>query len=74
MQTSSKGKPISVDNSMIVPYSPFLALVFDCHINIELCISPLASKYLFKYATKGHDRAMVRTEIADETIKYEITE
>ena len=29
-------------------------------------MSPLASKYLFKYVTKGEDRAIVRTEIDDE--------
>ena len=52
-----------IDNKWVVPYSPFLCLRFDCHINIEICMSPLASKYLFKYVTKGEDRAMVRMEI-----------
>ena len=52
-----------IDNKWVVPYSPFLCLRFDCHINVEICMSPLASKYLFKYVTKGEDRAMVRTEI-----------
>ena len=62
---NSKGC-FEIDNRWIVPYSPFLCLRFDCHTNNELCMSPLASKYLFKYVTKGEDRAMVRAEIDDE--------
>ena len=34
---------------------------FNCHINIEFCTSPKAAKYLYKYVTKGNDRAMVTT-------------
>ena len=30
---------------------------------MELCCSPKAAKYLFKYVTKGSDRAMVHTEL-----------
>ena len=39
-------------------------------------MSPSAAKYLFKYATKGVDRAMVRTEIEtdSEQVKDEIEE
>ena len=58
---------------MIVPYSPFLSIKFDCHINIELCVSATSAKYLYKYAYKGVDRAMVRAEVGDETnVKDEI--
>ena len=64
-----------IDNRWVVPYSPYLCLRFDCHINNELCMSPLASKYLFKYVTKGEDRAMVRTEIdGEEQQKDEIAD
>ena len=61
-----KEKVFEVDNRWIVPYSPFFLLKFTCHTNFELCMSALASKYLFKYATKGQDRAMIRTEIETE--------
>ena len=38
-------------------------------------LSPTASKYLFKYLTKGEDRAMVHAEVnAEETVKDEIKE
>ena len=73
---NTKNKEFIIDNSWIVPYSPFLSLTFNCHINTEPCMSPTASKYLFKYATKGVDRAMVRTEIENDSegIKDEIEE
>ena len=64
-----------IDNSWVVPYSPFLTLRFNCHINVEICTSPKASKYLYKYVTKGSDRAMVATVVAgqcrDEISDYE---
>ena len=72
---TSKGTEYVIDNSMIVPYSPFLSLKFDCHINIELCLSPTSAKYLYKYAYKGADRAMVRAEVGDDNMsKDEITD
>ena len=64
-----------IDNSWIVPYCPFLSLRFNCHINVEVCTSPKASKYLYKYVTKGSDRAMVATVVEgqsrDEISDYE---
>ena len=70
-----KGKEYVIDNSWIVPYSPFLSLRYNCHINVEVCMSPTAAKYLYKYVYKGEDRAMVRTEVDDESkIKDEISD
>ena len=52
-----------------------MCLKFNGHIKFELCISPTASKYLFKYSAKGPDRAMVRPEIeAEGKVKDEIEE
>ena len=53
----------NIDNSWVVPYNPYLSLRFNCHINVEICISALASKYLHKYVTKGPDCAMVSTDV-----------
>ena len=55
-----------IDNHWVVPYSPFLCLRFNCHINVERCTSPKAAKYLYKYVTKGSDRAMVATVIDNQ--------
>ena len=68
-----------IDNRWVVPYNPFLSLRYNCHINVEFCTSPKAAKYLYKYVTKGHDRAMVSTvvdsqprdEHRDEIREYE---
>ena len=54
--TTDDGKVL--DNSFIVPYNPLLLLRYNCHINVELCCSPKAAKYLFKYVTKGSDACM----------------
>ena len=48
-----------IDNGWIVPFSPYLSLKYDCHINVEVCASTKAAKYLHKYVGKGGDRAMV---------------
>ena len=65
-----------IDNSWVVPYNPFLSLRYNCHINVECCASPRAAKYLYKYVTKGSDRAMVATVMEEQTLEPcdEITE
>ena len=49
------GKP--VDNRWVVPFNPTLNLMFDCHINVEVCSSIACVKYLYKYIYKGYDCA-----------------
>ena len=49
-------------NAMVVPYNPYLSLMFNCHINVEKSNSARNTKYLYKYVTKGPDRAMVSVE------------
>ena len=55
-----------INNSWVVPFNPFLSLRYNCHINVEFCTSPKAAKYLYKYVTKGHDRAMIATVIESQ--------
>ena len=69
-----KGKEFVIDNRWIVPYSPYLSLRYNCHINIELCISPTAAKYLYKYIYKGEDRSMVKTQVENVVVRDEIEE
>ena len=45
-----------LDNRWVVPYNPFLLSKFDCHLNVEICSTIKAVKYLYKYVYKGHDR------------------
>jgi len=52
------------DNRWVVSYNPYLTMRYKCHINVEVCSSIMAVKYLYKYVYKGHDRvlAMVQPE------------
>ena len=43
----------TLTNQWIVPYSPYLTLKYNCHINIEICASAKATKYLYKYVSKS---------------------
>ena len=60
---------IQLDNRWIVPYNPYLITKYNCHINVEICSSITAIKYLFKYVYKGHDCATIEI-INDEINLY----
>jgi len=53
----------------VVPYNPYLSLLFNCHINVEVCTSVAVVKYLYKYVYKGHDRAQVDVVAPDGTAR-----
>ncbi|XP_074314080.1 uncharacterized protein LOC141649285 [Silene latifolia] len=48
----------NMDNRSVVPYNPYLLVMFDCHLNVEVCSTINAVKYLYKYVNKGHDRIL----------------
>ena len=50
------------DHRNVVPYNPYLSKRYQAHINVEVCCTVRAYKYLYKYVYKGHDRANVRLE------------
>ena len=58
----------TLDNSWVVPYNPFFTLRYAAHINVEVCASVRSAKYLFKYVTKGSDRAMVSPQMEGEPV------
>ncbi len=51
-----------MDNWWIVPYNLHLATKYHAHINVEICSSISAVKYLYKYVYKGPDRATAIVE------------
>ncbi len=50
---------------------PYLLQKYNCRINVEICSTMSAIKYLHKYVYKGHDRASIAVESdRDEIQEY----
>src|SRR6476469_290254 len=58
LQKNTKNFTYSIDNRWVVPYNPYLLLKYNSHVNVEICSTISAIKYLYKYVYKGHDRIM----------------
>ena len=54
-----------LDNSRVVPHNIFLLMKYRCHLNVEVCNSITAVKYLYKYVYKGHDKVMYGVKSKD---------
>ena len=67
-------KGVIMDNRWVVPYNPYLCLLFDAHINVEICATVKSVKYLYKYCYKGPDRArmMITVNGNDEIVHDEV--
>ncbi|XP_027150281.1 uncharacterized protein LOC113750513 [Coffea eugenioides] len=59
-------KGYDLDNRWIIPYTPYLLALIDCHINVEICSTIKLVKYLYKYIFKGDDLVNFHI-IVDET-------
>ncbi len=57
-------------NRDIVPYNPYLSAQYNCHINVEVCVSVKAIKYIHKYIYKGHDRTTLEVRDHDEIKEF----
>src|ERR1700723_1635085 len=58
------------DNRSVVPYNPYLSAKYNCHINVEICASVKAIKYIHKYIYKGPDKATVEVGDQDEIKEF----
>ena len=69
---STEVKGVKLDNRWIVSYNPYLTLKYDAHINVEICSTVMAVKYLYKYVYKGHDKALleIKNNESDEIAQY----
>ncbi|MCO5586008.1 hypothetical protein L7F22_039945 [Adiantum nelumboides] len=64
--STARVKGCTIDNRWVIPYNLVLSLMFNAHINVEVCSTIQAVKYLYKYIYKGHDRATVRFHAAQD--------
>ncbi|GJT17209.1 helicase-like protein [Tanacetum coccineum] len=61
-----------LDNRWVVPYNPKLLMMFNCHINVEVCSSIKSVKYVFKYVYKSHDKQVANVDKDGEQVINEI--
>jgi hypothetical protein len=66
------GETVDLDNRWIVPYNPYLSRKYRAHINVEVCGSVKAVKYIHKYIYKGNDRATARVVGQDDEISQHL--
>jgi hypothetical protein len=53
-----------------VPYNPYLIRRYKAHINVEVCITVQAIKYIHKYVYKGRDKAILEIADTDKIRRY----
>ena len=58
------------DNRWVVPYNPYLLQKFRAHINVEICATIEAVKYIGGYMTKGYDKSTIRVDSNDEVAQH----
>jgi hypothetical protein len=64
----ANGSEFTVDNRHVIPYNKYLCRRFNAHINVEICSTIKAVKYLFKYIYKGHSSIIVSINLEHESI------
>ena len=69
VQSNGANVTAMIDKRRAVPYSPYLSLRYKGNINVEVCGSVKAVKYIHKYIYKGGDRATVILDSEHDEIK-----
>ena len=63
---SVRVRGVDLDNRWVIPYNPYLLEYFEFHMNVEICSTIKAVKYLYKYVYKEHDKISVSIGSIDE--------
>jgi hypothetical protein len=58
------------DNRWIVPYNLCLIRRYKAHINVEICTTVQAIKYIHKYVYKGRNKITLKIADTDEIKRY----
>ena len=72
----NKGEKVKIrnhflDNRWVVPYNAYSLTKYNSHINVEICSSIQAIKYLYKYVYKGHDKINFTVNENDPDFVYD---
>lgn len=67
------GQEVVRDNCWVVPYNPYLLRKFRSHINVEICASVQAIKYIYKYCTCIRERTVRLLRSAIRTMRSPAT-
>jgi len=59
----------TIDHRWVVPHNPYLSWKYKAHINIKICASVQAIKYIHKYIYKGSDQTTVQVDALQDEIK-----
>ena len=62
---------IKMTNQWVVPHNLYLTNKYNAHINVEICSTISAVKYLYKYVYKGHDKIVHSIQTEEQQIKSE---
>ncbi|XP_055380655.1 uncharacterized protein LOC129611500 [Condylostylus longicornis] len=65
---------IKIGKRFVVPYNPFLTIKYNAHINVEICSTVKAMKYIHKYITKGQDSARIGIKVDSENNVQNVVE
>lgn len=60
--TLKRSQIFTFDNRWVVPYNPYLTRRYEAHINVEVCATVKAVKYIHKYIYKGSDRTNIQID------------
>ena len=63
------GEYMTVGNEWVVLYNPYLTWKYKAHINVEVCGTIRAIKYIYKYIYKGSDRSTMEFQTNVDEIK-----
>jgi len=58
-----------IDNRWVFPYNSYLSWKFKAHINVQVCASVHAIKYIHKYIYKGSDRTTLEVAAEQDEIQ-----
>ena len=61
---------VKLDNSQVVLYNLWLLYKYNTYINIKICTSMQAVKYIYKYIYKGTNYAMLTVKTQDKVKQY----